>query len=260
MTLLAKILVFVTLVLSLLMFTWALALYTNRIDWSARAPKADQAAGALQVRQKRLDEVEQPRLALAATRWRESLKGNGGRDNRPVSQGLLAWEQRRVADRKWYGEELQAARSGAGGNADNKAPIKRVATKDGQLILDAGGRPTLADAERRKDDKDPRPQPLYSYDYYVRELADRTQKIQDAQAKYQAKVKEAENLTAEAIGPKGLRQRIVDEEIKIGLLDEELKDVIDRQTNSQVDTDLLLARRRQLELRKAELEKARQAK
>ena len=35
---------------------------------------------------------------------------------------------------------------------------------------------------------------------------------------------------------------------------------IDRQTNSQVDTELLLARRAQLERRKAELEKARQAK
>ena len=50
-------------------------------------------------------------------------------------------------------------------------------------------------------------------------------------------------LTDQIIGPKGLRQQIIDEQEKIARIDEELKNVVSRQTNSRVETELLLSRR-----------------
>jgi hypothetical protein len=260
MTLLAKILVFVNVALSFVMFTWALALFTNRIDWTLSKAKADQPAGKLAERQDRVKE-KLAALDVANTRWREALRGNDGQDKRPAHDGLPVWEKRRVDDRAWYAEQLKAAQTGDG--MGGKVPIKRVSlSKEGQPIPDAAhdNRPTMVAAERRKDDKGQGGGPLFCYDYYVRELGDLTQQIQAKQAEYQQAVKEASDLTEETIdkkdGGKGLRHRIIDEQEKLKQVNEELKDVGDRQTNSQVETELLLARRAQLERRIAELKKA----
>ena len=58
--------------------------------------------------------------------------------------------------------------------------------------------------------------------------------------------KEEEALTDQIVGPKGVRQRIADEQVKLARAQEELKDVESRQTNSRVDTELLVERRAQL--------------
>ncbi len=262
MTQLGKILVFVTVALSLLMFGWALALFTNRIDWTANKGQAGQPAGRLAERQDR-DKEARAALEVANLRWHDALVGNDGRDKRPVRDGLLAWEKRRADDRVWYAAQLKEARTGDG--MGGKVPIKRVSlTKEGQPIPDAAnfGRPTMVPAERRKDDKGQGGGPLYCHDYYIRQLGELTQRIQAAQAEYQQAVNEAATLTDELIdkkdGSKGLRHRIVDEEEKIKRINEELKDVADRRTNSMVETELLLARRAQLERRVDELKKAAQ--
>src|SRR5262249_24970630 len=78
--------------------------------------------------------------------------------------------------------------------------------------------------------------------------------------KYQAQVEADMNLADERIGPKGLHLRIAEEKEKNSRLDEEQKDLVDRQTNSLVDTELLRARTAQLKRRVAELEKARDDK
>ena len=95
MTLLAKILIFLNLVLSVLMLTWALALFTNRVDWSSNAAKGEQPAGAMVARKARVD-AGQASLDLAAIREREALRGNDGKDKRPAHDGLPTWEARRV--------------------------------------------------------------------------------------------------------------------------------------------------------------------
>jgi len=108
---------------------------------------------------------------------------------------------------------------------------------------------------------DPHGEPLYCYDWYVRELGDLTLKIQAAQADYKKAVEEETALTEEAIETpksKGLRRRIIDEQQKIALIDEELKDVAGRQTNALVETELLLSRKAQLERRIDELNRAAQ--
>jgi hypothetical protein len=254
MTLLGKILVFVTVALSFLMLAWAAGLYTNRIDWSDTAAKADQPAGQLVARKQRVTEG-MAAVNLANTRWREALSGNDGKDKRPVRTGLLAWEQRRKTDHDFYTAVLEAAIAGPDGKG-GKEIIKRVETKDGQPQTDAAGLPKLVDAERRKTAEDARGEPLYCYNWYEKELARLTAEIEKAGAEQQKLAKEEETLTEQIIGPKGVRQRIVDEQVKLTRVEEELKDVESRQTNSRVDTELLLARRAQLERRIDELHKA----
>jgi hypothetical protein len=254
MTLLGKILVFVAVALSFLMLAWAAGLYTNRIDWSDTAAKADQPAGQLVARKQRVTEGIAA-VNLANTRWHDALVGNDGKNNRPARTGLLACEQRRKADRDFYAAYLDAAIAGPDGKGDQKT-IKRVATKDGQPLIDAGGMPQMVDAERRKTAEDARGEPLYCYNWYEKELARLTTEIEKAGAEQQKLAKEEEALTDQIIGPKGVRQRIVDEQVKLARVEDELKDVESRQTNSRVDTELLLARRAQLERRIDELHKA----
>ena len=77
--------------------------------------------------------------------------------------------------------------------------------------------------------------------------------------RYQDLIAQESELTKQVIGPKGLRQRIMDEQVKKGRVEEELKDVAGRQKlNALVETELLLARRDQLERRIEELKKARE--
>jgi len=265
MTLLGKVLVLLNVGLSFLMLSWAFAIFTNRIDFSNKQAKGEKPAGVLLERADRVKKSTEG-VDLANTRWREALKGNDGTDKRPVRDGLLAWEKRRIDDQKWYKVQLKVAVSGPAGpdGKGDKAIVKRLAaTKDGYPIPDDKNfnRPSLIDAERRKLEMDPRGEPLYCYDWYVRELGDLTLKIQAAQADYKKAVEEETALTEEAIETpksKGLRRRIIDEQQKIALIDEELKDVAGRQTNALVETELLLSRKAQLERRIYELNRAAQ--
>jgi hypothetical protein len=267
MTLLGKVLVYLTVALSFVMLAWALALYTHRIDWSNNTAKGEHPAGALVARKKRVDDA-MPAIEVANTRWRQALHGK---------DGLLAWEKRNAEDREWYAAQLKAARFGSDGQGGQEV-IKRVAIKDSAPVLDPNtGRPTLVDAERPKGGEGQAGGPLYCYQYYFKELEALTAKIQAQQEAYQKEVKRETELTQLASGPKPvvddrikevakerglnpsdipLRQRILDELAKLDRLNEELKDVASRQTNSVVDTELLLSRREQLERRIEELKKA----
>jgi hypothetical protein len=257
MTLLGKFLVFINLLLSFLMLSLAFALYTNRIDWSASPPKGDKPAGMLVARQERV-KTASAALAVAGDRWREALNGFAGNEARPRRDGLPAWEKRLADDRVWYAAQLAEARKGPDGKGD-KVPVKWVKVgPDGLPIPDPknSGRPTLANAERRRSDKpDETVRPLYCEDWYRKEMTRLTQAIDAEHTAYQEQVKLATDLTQLAIGPKGLRQRIVDEQVKNARIKEEMRDVTGRQTNAEVETELLQSRREQLEARVGELKK-----
>jgi hypothetical protein len=262
MTLLGKILVFVTVALSFMMLAWALGIYLGRIDWSNNKASTERPAGVLVARQQRITDANDVLIQNSA-RWRQALRGNDGKDGRPVRDGLLAWEKRRVDDRQWYAEQLKLAKHTDNGADGKPVAIKRITlNKEGQTIPDPAnaGRPTMAPAERRKDEQGQGGGQLYCYDWYVAELDRLTKALEAAQLEYQKAVKMDTELTEEAIGtkdkPKGLRQRLIDEQEKYRLVLEELKDVGDRQTNSRVDAELLLAREEQLKRRVAELETA----
>jgi hypothetical protein len=254
MTLLGKLLVFATVALSFLMLSWAAALYTNRIDWSANPPKEGNPEGVMVGRKKRV-ETAYVALGVADARWRDALRGSDAKEN--PHYGLLAWEQQRPANRVLYAQALQALQSGPGG--DKTKPVARIkTTEDGRPVVDPRtGLPELVPAERRKAKAEDKGEPLFCAQFYVDRLADLTQQIQTQQDKYQKAVKEEAALQEQIIGPKGLRQRIIDEQTKNKRVDEELKDLAGRKTNSLVDTELLLARRAQLERRIEELKNVR---
>jgi hypothetical protein len=247
MTLLGKILVFINLLLSVLMLSVAFAIYTNHIDFSAAAPKGDKPAGLLKQRQDRVKAANDA-LNLAGDRWRDSLNG-------PPS--LPAWEKRLADDRVWYAAQLEETQSGPEGKLN--APIKAVKTgPDGLPIPDPanGGRPTMVGAERRRSDKpDEAPKPLFCRKWYEQEMGRLSLAIDQEQTNYQEQVKLAADLTQQAIGPKGLRQRIIDEQTKLARITEEMKDVTGREKNADVEAELLQSRHDQLERRVDELKK-----
>ena len=91
----------------------------------------------------------------------------------------------------------------------------------------------MVDAVRRKAKGEGRQagDELFCYDYYIKKMGQLSNDILDVQKKYQAAIQEDITLTDQIIGPKGLRQQILDEEAKIAHIDEELKDVETRKTN-----------------------------
>ncbi len=260
MTRLGKILVFVTVLLSFVMLGWAVGLYTNRIDFTAAKAKGDKPDGVLLAKQERIKSANAS-LLLAGDRWRSALRGVPDSPNAGARDGVVGLEKRIAEDRKWYADQLAEAKQGPGGQA-GKQQINWVKFgPDGLAVaVTSLNRPAMEPAVRRKSDKpDETGRPLYCYQYYVAELARLTQAIDAQQVAYQEAVKQAADLTQLAIGPKGLRQRITDEQVKNGRVKEEMRDVLGRDTNAIVETEILASRQAQLEKRVEELEKARGA-
>src|SRR5262249_43578676 len=99
MTQLAKILVFVNFVLSLIFATWAFGVYSQRIDWGKKPAAVDRQAGELA---KRLEEVD--RLgggSKEGSRQRADARWIQARDR------LQTLEAVRDLNEKWYADQLQ---------------------------------------------------------------------------------------------------------------------------------------------------------
>src|SRR5579884_2710931 len=148
MTTLGKVLVFCNLAVSLLMGGWALAVYSNRVDWSNAPAKGDQPAGELKVRQDRLKQLWDA-VPPAEASWREA-KSN-----------LLAQEARRPIERAWYYAEVEHLRTGA----TEAKPARAVVFAKGVIDLDpkAGNLPKMVPAT------DPSGKPLRSLSAYNQE-------------------------------------------------------------------------------------------
>jgi hypothetical protein len=256
MTLLGKILVFVNLLLSFLMLSWAVGLYTNRVDWTATKAKGDKPDGVLLARQERI-KTANASLLVAGDRWRSALRGIPDSPVAATRDGLFGVEKRIADDRKWYADQLAEGKQGPGGQAGKQQINWIKFGPDGLAVSPTSlNRPALEPAIRRKSDKpDETGRPLYCYQYYVADLARITQAIDAQQVAYQDAVKQAADLTQLAIGPKGLRQRIADEQVKNSRVKEEMRDVLGRETNAIVETEILASRQGQLEKRVEELQK-----
>src|SRR5262249_39790998 len=109
---------------------------------------------------------------------------------------------------------------------------------------------------RRRAAPDEAPRPLFCHDwYFTREMPRLTQAIDIAQGEYQEQVRQATELTQQAIGPKGLRQRIIDEQTKGARIKEEMLDGTGGEKHADVESELLQSRREQLDRRVKELQK-----
>jgi len=236
MTILGKMLVFVNLVFSFLAFAWALALYTNRVDYTDNPAAEDRPAGELVARKAALKDMDATfRRSVAALR-------NARRDLAAAETGTAPeYQNGRPADRDWYEAELDLLATGS----PKGAPVRQLhdlVTAGGQLKLDDKGRPVLVNAPS-PDDKAP-----------LRSLADmrteRKQVLEDTR-KQQVKLLDLTQkdiqLTEDIIGTedgsrKGLRRRLEDEKVKLADVYKEHERVQPLLINAAVDAQLILQR------------------
>jgi hypothetical protein len=243
-TLLGKILVLVNLVGAIVLLAWALGLYTNRVDWSKSPEKGDKPKGELLKREERIKQLAGA-LGTAEARYRSARTR------------LLSLEAQRPLNDKWYREQLAAVEFGAGGKTD--VPVLAPALKDGRPIPDPKnfGLPTMQPVYERASPPPPgKPQPLLTTAWYTERLGVVHKETLGHQDRHQKAVEAASAATADIIGPKGLRQRIADEDGKLASVEAELKGLQPGLYNGIVATENLLVRQQQLEARLAELKKA----
>lgn len=239
MTLLGKILVCVNLVFSLAMASFALALYTQRINWTNAPPQTtpDQAAGELALLQ---DEIKRKWVALT--------HADDGSEKRlqVLTDRLRQREQLRPALQRWYAQEIKhAARK-----ATDKDPVRALVFEEGKIPADPANptRPKLQPAKDRFGNN------LASLDYYNKETKRVYDEINTERENLGKLIAEDKKQTERAIE---LRQLIEDEEDKRKSVERELRDFL-RPTlvNVEVESELILRRRDALQERVEELKKA----
>jgi hypothetical protein len=252
MTLFGKILVFLNLVVSVLMATWALGIYTQRIDWNGKGGP-DKPPGEVPKRQERIIQLWRS-LQTAETRWKTAWQA--------------AWvpQQQRGPLLKWYEAQLKTLDTG---DAVIKLPVYKDA--EGKLkTLDTGGPPAGGRLVLVPDKttglivpvmEESKERSFRSLEVYLRELQTTEKAIEVEVAKSKQAILEDTDLTIKLAGDlqaggkiKGLRQRLAEEKMKqerVRAEQEMLKPLL---VNSEVESELLLDRSVQLKKRIKELE------
>jgi hypothetical protein len=246
MTVFGKVLVFCNLVLSLLLMTWALGVWTNRIDFSDTQAKGDQVAGEFNKRKAVLDSLWAD-VRPAQGNWRSARKAVADQEAFQVA----AWE--------WYHGEI--AHNIAGDKAKPNDPCRMVVYADkadpatgrgkGLIAVDPRtGLPVMAPAKDRNG-KDL----VFPLDTLNQQLEDILKNLAEVQDRHKKQIDEAKALTDKLIGDKGLHQRLVDEKQKRADVVAEQKLITPLLINTYVESDLIGKRHQQLVLRKEELKK-----
>jgi hypothetical protein len=240
MTLIGKVLVILNLILGMLMATWALGLYTQRLDWHSKGGGPDKPAGEIAKRQERENQLWRA-VTAAETRW--------------LMAAREAWrpQQERVALEKWYDAQLKTLDAG-------QAPVKVTVRKDGQIVVVTDKASGLR-MPYLEEGKDRAGQPLQSLEFYKREI-EATQKSTQAELEKLTKAeKEDADLTLKLGGDiesggktKGMRQRLHEETIKQERIEAEVKILSPLLVNSEVEGELLQKRHEQLLRRVSELQ------
>jgi hypothetical protein len=246
MTMFGKILVYMTLAVSVLMLAFAFGLWSNRIDPSNnKLVKDDKTTWGLFAQ--RADDLD--------SAWNEF---------RPVETGLRAAradvmveEKGRSADNAWYLGRMDHLRK----NATLEKPAERVVfaakdedqtkTKKGQVLLDpATGYPKM---EAEKDRAGGALLAMAYYDNKLKEILAEREQIED---KHKKQLDEATDLTAKLIV---LRRQFDNERHKRADMEDEVKRVYPLLVNTKVDSELVLKRQKALKARLEELNKLRVA-
>lgn len=237
MTLFGKILVMVNLVLSLLLATWALGVYTSRTDWSSKeGPSPDKIKGEVFRRDNQNKEAWKSVVAAEArAKYERWLAGQ--------------YEGVRPQNEAWYAAQVKDLEVGP-------KPVNAVTWNAGQIVPDPRqaalapklpARPLMAPAKDKFD------QPLNSLATYKKDFSDTQIEIKRAMEKYQGLIKEDTALTIELGGEKKLRHRLELEQEKQERILAEIDHLKPLLVNSQIEGELLQQRRASLERRVAEL-------
>jgi len=246
MTLLGKILVFVNMAFSLLMAAWAFGLYSGRIDWSNKPGSAKdgippgELVGKIALIRKAWDGIPPADAAWRRTQPLVKQLEDGSADKKYSS---------RQDEHAWFDSELQHLRSGA--TAANPSRIAEFDPVKGTFIPDPANfnRPRMKPLQERSG------KPLLSLDEYNKREAELLAAVAKEQTRLDDNIKEDTRLTSLLIGPRGLQQRLKDEKIKKLDLLKEHEIIKPQLINNYVDAELILKRRRSLEMRLEELKK-----
>jgi hypothetical protein len=241
MTTFGKVLIFLNLVLSIAGAAWAMALYTQRVNWTAKAG-ADGTQGKIK---ELTDKINQGQAALALSEARF--------DSAPAQ--LFYAENLRAIAQDTYSKQLAQLNAG-------EQPAQEVVVKDGIVVVDPKA-PYLPLFQQAKDRQGALMPSIGNQLSGIHKIQDNIRQVMVDIDKAHA---DNAQITALLIGDKGLRERVAQEHAKTTKIEESLArrdldkgtkdgELRTRTRDYEVERDLLAERNKQLEERIKELEK-----
>lgn len=231
MTLLGKILVILLTMFSAMAAVLTLFLFLYEKDWYTMQPQAHEEPGEVA---KRSAEIRQLNASLdtVEARWTTNR------------QELGEWEHYHLQNLDFYDKEMEKVVNG-------DAPL--------QEVIYEGGRVTLVNPRNKglpvmKDVTDWAGKPLRSNRHYSKEWTSAVAAAAKAMKQLQDLIEEEGQLTGKLVGPKGLKQRVVDEDKKFQKVVKELDEVKRLWANEHEATSTLYNQQKQLKTRLRELE------
>jgi hypothetical protein len=246
-----KILVCTHLGLSLILATWALVIFTNRVDWTSAKGKEGKPDGLVKTRMEEYDKAAKEGSRPADQRWRTAR------------EQLESHEDERPRDRAWYVLQLKFLDTGA--TKDN--PVRQVDRgPNGPIVLakPAGGGDRLQmgairdDKDRPVNGPDGKPLVLRAQVFYNEAFDASLQEELDLLTKRRQAGERDTVATRRLIGDKdkgliGLHDRLRHEKVKQERLRDEYSEVRPLWLNTMVEYQNLAELQLRLDKRRAEL-------
>jgi len=233
MTALGKLLVFLNVALCLVLFTWALTLYTQRVDWAGQGsnnqPKGEVAKLVDKLKPGLFNE-----LNSAESRFQTAA------DNLDRIDGI------RKTNQGFYEAQLKLLN-------ENTGPVQEVVFENGKIALDPKGFPKMAPA------KDAGMRDMNWLTFYTTAIDGKEKQIKRVVDNLAELIVKGAKTTDEISGDKGLRFWLAVEKTKKDGIDEEILYLEPMLLNTAVEKALIMRRQKDLQARKGELEKARLA-
>lgn len=241
-----KILVFTHFGLSLCFATWAMVLYTNRVNWT-ESKKPGEPESEMTPRMAEYDRLAKTGVHPADTRWR------GARVQ------VARNEAGRPLEQPWYDRELAFLQK----NADEKTPVRQIDRgADGNPVVlanpDPGGAllqmgPLKDVAGQPFKGRDNQPVVLKSMEYYDKEYTATVNQVTDALKSLQLQAKLDRDATNKLKGPRGLQARLQLELVKQERIKDEFNEIRPLWLNTAVELLNLQELHKRLEVRFREL-------
>jgi len=237
---LARVLVIVNAGLSIVFLFWAIAIYTERINWfTGTGPGAAQSVGMVDKAKAKLDALNEANQR-AASRWAINYDRVAGQNG---------WENLRPARRDYYRYLLYKVQTGTGfanNQVQKNMPVAALEVFPNGLVME--GKPIMVHDTT----------PLDSIDGYNRRIADAVGQIKETQESIVKLIKQQTEFTNDIYGTpmkKGLRTLLSEQE-QIARGGRQERDFVRPfRTNREAEYDILLKRVKSIEERLGELQK-----
>jgi len=249
-----KILVFTHLGLSLILATWAMALYTTRVDWTDKKGTGNKPDGLMVERINEYNRLDKTVRRPVELKWQSA------------QELLVAHEGWRPIERDWYEKQLKFLHNGAVTEANPIRQVDRDANGTPVVVIDVKPGGDLLQMGPLKD-KDGNPiknradQPLVlkSLDGYNKEYEATSAQLVEQLKRWQSAVDRDEKATRELKGvkpPRGLHAQIDLERVKQDRVRDEYEEVRPLMLKTAVELQNLEQLRQRLETRLRELRRS----